>query len=228
MKDKNSNNFNKEMKEHYREVLNSAEEYKQCLNPEFSKELLPEEIAWMSLSTLNPFLHVKLKEGQIVLDIGCGAGADCFLAAELVGKDGKVIGVDPVEELIKKAKNLKKKYNYNNVEFKVCYGEQISLKKNYFDLVIMNYSFHLVKEKKKLLNKIHKILNLEGVLVIADFFDFSEVSFEENPKQWFYKAGGSIPPGKAKKIASEIGFKKIRYTKEKNKGEQIGYMIMKK
>lgn len=216
-KNPNKNNFNKKMKDHYREVLNSAEEYKQCLNPEFKKELLPEEIAWMSLSTLNPFSQANLKEGQKVLDIGCGAGADCFLAAELVGKVGKVVGVDPVEEVIQKAKNLKEKYKYTNIEFIVSYGEHISFDNNIFDMVIMNYSFHLVKEKKKLIKIIYEILNTEGKLVIADSFESLETSFEENPKRWFYNAGGSLTPEKLKMIALETGFKKIRYKDEKNK-----------
>jgi len=223
-------NFNKLMKKHYREVLDSAEEYEKCLNPNYPKDLLAEEISWMSFSTLNLFSYIDIKPGEKILDIGCGAGADCFIAAKLVGDLGEVIGVDPVEDLIKKARYLKEKYNFKNVDFIINSAENISFKDNYFKFILMNYSFHLIKEKYKVLKKVYNMLVENGKIIIGDSFESKEINFEEEPYNWFYKAGGSISIDKFKKIASEIGFKNIKYIEEKNldEEEQIGYLILEK
>nr|AGF92874.1 methyltransferase type 11 [uncultured organism] len=216
------------MKEHYRGVLRSAEEYEKCLNPNYPQEFLEEGISWMSFSTLNVFSNIEMKTGQKVLDIGCGAGGDCFVAAELVGDEGEVIGVDPVKELIEKARYLKRKYEFSNVKFKVTCGEKFSFENKYFDFVLMNYSFHLIKRKCNFLNKIYRLLAKNGRMIIGDSFASKEIEFEDNPKEYFYRAGGSISPDRIKSMSSDIGFKNIEYIEEKNldEDEKIGYMVL--
>ncbi len=89
--------FNKFMKEHnlaYDDIVNEhytrhlalAEKQKICLNPNYPKNILPDEIVQLSLSTLNPLSQVNILPGSNILDIGCGAGADCFLASKNTDK----------------------------------------------------------------------------------------------------------------------------------------------
>jgi len=77
------------------------------------------EGANLGLGCGNPLAHASLKEGETVLDLGSGAGFDCFLAAHRVGKNGKVIGIDMTQEMVQKAKENANKGNYENVEFKL-------------------------------------------------------------------------------------------------------------
>src|SRR4030042_6341555 len=81
-------------------------------------KVIPDE-ANLALSCGNPTALASLKEGEIVLDLGSGAGFDCFLAATRVGPDGKVIGVDMTPEMIEKATENARKDNYSNIEFKL-------------------------------------------------------------------------------------------------------------
>ncbi|MFC2024617.1 methyltransferase domain-containing protein [Chloroflexota bacterium] len=81
------------------------------------------EGANLGLGCGNPVAMASLEEGETVLDLGSGAGFDCFLAAKKVGKDGKVIGVDMTPEMIEKARENSEKGNYENVEFRLhCWG----------------------------------------------------------------------------------------------------------
>jgi SAM-dependent methyltransferase len=89
-----------------------------------TEEISTASEANLGLGCGNPVAMSKIKEGDIVLDLGSGAGFDCFLAAKRVGESGKVIGVDMTEEMIEKAKNLAEKNGYKNVEFKPVLMQQ--------------------------------------------------------------------------------------------------------
>jgi SAM-dependent methyltransferase len=102
------------------------------------KELqaIPEET--MSLGCGNPIALASLKKGDTVLDLGSGAGFDCFLAAKRVGEKGKVIGIDMTSEMIEKAKTTAEKYGYGNVEFRLGEIENLPIEDNSVDVIISN------------------------------------------------------------------------------------------
>src|SRR3989339_327406 len=103
----------------------------------------------LGLGCGNPTGMGRIKEGDIVLDLGSGAGFDVFLAAKKVGASGRVIGIDMTEEMIKKAKENAEKYNYKNVEFKLGDIENLPIENNLIDVIISNCVINLAPDKLK-------------------------------------------------------------------------------
>ncbi|MDD5529431.1 MAG: methyltransferase domain-containing protein [bacterium] len=219
------------MKEHYRRGLYLADKQKMCLNPNFPKNVLPKEIEDLSMSILNPLSLTKIKEGSFILDVGCGAGVDCFLASKTVGTKGLVIGIDPTEILIERANFLKDKYKISNVEFKIGNSDPLPFEDNFFDIITMNYSFHLVKDKLKSLVELKRVLKPDGQIVIGDSFMPSKIGFVNKPEEWFYRAGGAVSPDEFQEIAKKAGFRECSFTKKDypELPELIaGYMVLTK
>ncbi|MCS7053936.1 MAG: methyltransferase domain-containing protein, partial [Ignavibacterium sp.] len=96
-----------------------------------------------------PTEFAGIKKGDIVIDLGCGAGNDVFIASALVGEEGKVIGIDFTDEMIIKANFNKDKFGFNNVEFKLGEIENLPIEDNLADVVISNCVLNLVPDKNK-------------------------------------------------------------------------------
>ncbi|MCX7647739.1 MAG: arsenite methyltransferase [Elusimicrobiales bacterium] len=126
----------------------------------------------LGLSCGNPVAFSKIKNGMTIVDLGSGAGKDVFIAAQLAGKNGKVIGVDMTEEMIKlarkNARKFKEKTGLNNVEFKKGFIEDIPVKDNVADLVISNCVINLSPDKKKVFEEIYRILKPGAEMVVSD------------------------------------------------------------
>ena len=97
----------------------------------------------LGLGCGNPIALASLKEGETVLDLGSGAGFDCFLAANRVGGKGRVIGVDMTPEMLEKARENARKGNYNNVEFRLGEIENLPVADNTVDIIISNCVINL-------------------------------------------------------------------------------------
>ncbi len=136
----------------------------------YSKEDLisiPTE-ANMGLGCGNPVALASLKEGETVIDLGCGGGIDVFLAAKKVGNKGKVIGIDMTEDMIKKAKSNAKKTGLKNVEFKLGEIENIPLDNAVADCIISNCVINLSEDKQKVFNEAFRILKSGGRIMVSD------------------------------------------------------------
>eukprot|EP00829_Urostomides_striatus_P001978 TRINITY_DN1213_c0_g1_i3.p1 TRINITY_DN1213_c0_g1~~TRINITY_DN1213_c0_g1_i3.p1 ORF type:complete len:338 (+),score=37.21 TRINITY_DN1213_c0_g1_i3:64-1077(+) len=105
--------------------------------------------ASLGLGCGNSVAEANLKQGDFVLDLGCGAGMDLFLSGTKVGPNGKAVGVDYSEDMVKRGKEVAKKYNRNNVEFHFCPIDAMTFPSNSFDVVISNCVLNLVPEKKR-------------------------------------------------------------------------------
>ena len=133
----------------------------------------------LGLGCGNPLAFGKIKEGDIVLDLGSGAGIDSILAAQKVGSKGKVIGVDMTEEMVESARKNAKKYNVTNVEFLLGEIEKLPLKDNSVDTIITNCVINLTPDKAKTFNEAYRVLKPGGSIYLSDIVLLEKLSEEQ-------------------------------------------------
>ncbi len=133
----------------------------------------------LGLGCGNPLAFGKIKEGDIVLDLGCGAGIDAILAAKKVGKNGKVIGVDMTEEMIKKAKENAKNSGVENTDFLLGEIENLPLPDNFVDTIITNCVINLTPDKAKTFSEAYRVLKPGGQIYLSDIVLLQELTQEQ-------------------------------------------------
>ena len=181
---KNSEEIKKIVKDKYAEIAKESGCGCGC-SQKVAKEIgySDQEIASvegnLGLGCGNPVAFSRIKEGDTVLDLGCGAGFDCFLAVKKVGLTGKVIGVDMTEEMIEKAKLNAEKLGVKNVEFILSEIEKMPIPDNSVDIIITNCVVNLTPDKTETFKEANRILKAGGRIYLSDIVLLEELSEEQ-------------------------------------------------
>jgi SAM-dependent methyltransferase len=162
----------------------------------------------LGLGCGNPTALGEIKEGMTVLDLGSGAGFDCFLAAKKVGKKGKVIGVDMTEKMIKKAKENAKKYDFDNVEFRLGDIEELPVEDNSVDVIISNCVINLAPDKPKVFGEAYRVLKKGGKLLVSDIVLLRELSQKDREDEGLIAGcvGGAVLRDEYVNLIRKAGF----------------------
>ena len=129
---------------------------------------VPEGAVESFAGVANPFSLGRLKPGEQVLDLGCGAGTDSLIAAQMVGSEGSVAGIDMTAEMLEKARAAAVELGVENVEFVEGEVERLPFADMSFDVVISNGVIDLVPDKDAVFSEIHRVLRPGGRIQIAD------------------------------------------------------------
>jgi arsenite methyltransferase len=164
-----------------------------------------------------PTEFAKIAEGNTVIDLGSGAGNDVFIARKFVGENGKVLGIDFTEAMIKKARENADKLNYNNVEFRLGDIDDMPVTSNYANVIVSNCVLNLVPNKHKVISEIYRVLKPGG------HFSISDIVLEgELPAKWKQVAelyagcvSGAIQREVYLQIIATLGFKNVVIQKDK-------------
>ncbi|AFD08638.1 arsenite methyltransferase [Solitalea canadensis] len=164
-----------------------------------------------------PTEFAKIKKGDTVIDLGSGAGNDCFVARSLTGDTGKVIGIDFTEAMINKARENAEKLGFNNVEFRYGDIEKMPVTSAVADVIVSNCVLNLVPEKQNVIKEMYRVLKPGGHFSISDIVLAGELpkKMKQTAKMYAGCVSGAIQKDLYLKYIDEAGFEKITIQKEK-------------
>jgi SAM-dependent methyltransferase len=174
-------------------------------------EIVPEG-ANLGLGCGNPQAIAALMEGEVVLDLGSGAGFDSFLAARQVGLTGKVIGVDMTPDMITRAEENAQKGSYNNVEFRLGEIEDLPVENDSVDVILSNCVINLSPDKQAVYNEAFRVLKPGGRLAISDMVASVDLPPEIKEDMSLYSScvAGALQVDELRAILETAGFRDIK------------------
>lgn len=164
-----------------------------------------------------PTAFALIKEGDTVIDLGSGAGNDCFVARHETGKKGKVIGIDFTEAMIKKARENAEKLGFNNVEFRYGDIEDMPVSSEVADVVVSNCVLNLVPDKPRVISEIYRVLKPGGHFSISDIVLVGELpeALQKDAEMYAGCVAGAIQKDTYLDYIKEAGFENVIVQKEK-------------
>ncbi|KAF0202916.1 MAG: methylase involved in ubiquinone/menaquinone [Bacteroidetes bacterium] len=164
-----------------------------------------------------PTEFAQIKPGDTVIDLGSGAGNDCFVARSLVGETGKVIGIDFTEAMIDKARNNAEKLGFNNVEFRYGDIEKMPVTANKADVIVSNCVLNLVPDKVKAFSEIFRVLKPGGHISVSDVVLRGDLPLNLKQAAEMYAGcvSGAIQINDYLQIIENCGLENIKVQKEK-------------
>lgn len=177
----------------------------------------------LGLGCGNPHSIASFNNGEIVLDLGSGAGFDSLIAAREVGEYGKVIGVDMTPEMIEKANDNARKANIKNVEFLYGQIENLPLPDESVDVVISNCVVNLSEDKQKVYDEVFRVLRVGGRLAISDILTRRPLpkKIREDAQLIAGCVGGAITSSELYQILEKARFSEISVLPKNNSNEVI-------
>ncbi len=164
-----------------------------------------------------PTEFAKIKTGDTVIDLGSGAGNDAFIARRFTGENGKVIGIDFTEAMIKKARANAEKLQLNNVEFRLGDIDDMPVTSNYANVIVSNCVLNLVPNKYKVISEIFRVLKPGGHFSISDIVIEGALpaKWKEIAELYSGCVSGAIQKQVYLEIIEQAGFKNIILQKDK-------------
>ncbi len=164
-----------------------------------------------------PTAFAKIKSGDTVIDLGSGAGNDCFVARHETGAEGKVIGIDFTASMIRKARSHAERHGFNNVEFREGDIEEMPVNSDVADVIVSNCVLNLVPNKHRVISEIYRVLKPGGHFSISDIVLRGELprALQEDAEMYAGCVAGAIQQSEYIGLIEKQGFQNIRIQKEK-------------
>jgi SAM-dependent methyltransferase len=177
---------------------------------------IPQE-AIMGLGCGNPTAIAELKTGEVVLDLGSGAGVDVFLAANRVGPTGKAIGVDMTREMVDKAKGIARSHGYHNVEFRLGEMESLPVDDASVNVIISNCVINLAPDKSKVFQEAYRVLKPKGRLIVSDIVSEGALPdrIKGDPDAWACCIAGALKRQEYLEKIKDAGFEEMEVLSSK-------------
>lgn len=172
---------------------------------------LPDSVTALSLGCGDPVTIASLKPGETVLDLGSGAGIDCFLAAREVGPTGRVIGVDMTPAMLAKAQANKAKMGADNVEFREGLIEALPVEENSVDVIMSNCVINLSPDKAAVFRESFRVLKPGGRISVSDIVTEGEIApaYQKMMNLWSGCVSGAIDMHDYMSLMREAGFEDV-------------------
>ena len=166
----------------------------------------------LGLGCGNPTGLLALLPGQVVLDLGSGAGVDCFLASKKVGRKGRVIGVDMTPSMISRARENARRGRYPNVEFRLGEIEHLPVADASVDVVISNCVINLAPDKADVYREAFRVLRPGGRLAVSDVVTTRSISVQDRSDTalWSGCSSGALTPSRITTLLRRAGFRDVR------------------
>jgi arsenite methyltransferase len=174
------------------------------------------EGANLGLGCGNPVALASLKPGEVVLDLGSGAGFDCFLASNRVGPTGKVIGVDMTPEMLDKARANARKGDYKNVEFRLGEIENLPVADSTVDAIISNCVINLSPDKPRVFQEAFRVLKAGGRLMVSDIVTLKALpeALKDSIEAYVSCVAGALPKDEYIQAIKKAGFRDVEIVSE--------------